>query len=128
MSAINTSGKRRGLNSIVGGLRSCKMGNNTSKEPTAVENRTPEQKEVIEDESETKAEDEHRQISVLIVGAGMRGQTYTTYSKDFPNRMKVVGVAEPVFQRRSMMQNVYKIEKENVFDDWKDVSVEFFVL
>ena len=103
------------------------MGNNTSKKPATVENRTPEQKETIVDESETKAENEHRQISVLIVGAGMRGQIYATYSKDFPNRMNVVGVAEPVFQRRSMMQNVYKIEKENVFDDWKDVSVVFFL-
>lgn len=104
------------------------MGNNTSKEPTNIEKRNPEQRENFEDETETKGneEDEHRQISVLIVGAGMRGQTYATYSKDFPNRMKVVGVAEPVFQRRSMMQNVYKIEEENVFDDWKDVSLTFY--
>ena len=103
------------------------MGNSTSKEPITGETRTSQQRENIKDVPESKAEvDEHRQISVLIVGAGMRGQTYATYSKDFPNRMKVVGVAEPVFQRRNMMQNVYKIEKENVFDDWKDVSFKLF--
>ena len=68
-------------------------------------------------------EPEHRQISVLIVGAGMRGQIYASYASDFPQRMKVVGVAEPIMHRRDMMQKLHKVDESHVFCDWKDVSL-----
>ncbi len=64
-----------------------------------------------------------RQITVLIVGAGQRGQIYALYAKDFPGEMKVVGVAEPVMHRRSMMQKLYKIDERHVFCDWKEVRL-----
>ena len=65
---------------------------------------------------------DQKQITVLIVGAGMRGQIYANYALDFPNRMKVIGVAEPIRYRREMMKKLYKIDEDYVFDDWKDVS------
>ena len=65
-----------------------------------------------------------RKITVFIVGAGMRGQIYASYAKDFPNRMKVVGVAEPITFRREMMKSLYKIDENYVFNDWKDVSID----
>ena len=66
-------------------------------------------------------------ISVLVVGAGMRGQVYATYAKDFPTRMKVVGVAEPKRYRREMMRNLYKVEEKFVFEDWQPVSINFII-
>ena len=66
-------------------------------------------------------ETDQRKITVLIVGAGMRGQIYATYARDFPRRMQVVGVAEPIRHRRELMRTLYKIDENYVFDDWKDV-------
>eukprot|EP00794_Sanderia_malayensis_P018615 gene18615-20492_t len=71
--------------------------------------------------------EEEEQISVLIVGAGMRGQIYARYARDFPGRMKVVGVAEPVLHRRTAMQKWYNIDENCVFSDWKQaVEIEKF--
>ena len=67
-------------------------------------------------------EADQRQITVIIVGAGMRGQIYAKYAVDFPSRMKVVGVAEPIRYRREMIKNLYEIDEDYVFNDWKDVS------
>ena len=66
-------------------------------------------------------EADQRKITVLIVGAGMRGQIYATYARDFPSRMQVVGVAEPIRHRRELMRTLYKIDEKYIFDDWKDV-------
>ena len=72
--------------------------------------------------SENDVETDQRQIKVLILGAGQRGQIYATYASDFPYRMKVVGVAEPITYRREMIKNSYKIDEHYVFEDWKDVG------
>lgn len=83
----------------------------------------PETLNIIENGLHHEAEPElQQQITVLIVGAGMRGQIYASYAKDFPHRMKVIGVAEPIQHRREMMKKRYEIDDEHVFKDWKDVS------
>ena len=50
-----------------------------------------------------------RPVTVIIVGCGQRGQNYAAFALDFPSRMKVVGVAEPVAHRRNMMKTRYQI-------------------
>ena len=61
-------------------------------------------------------------ITVIVAGAGSRGAGYAEFAKNFPDRMKVVGVAEPLeFQRRRMAAE-YGIPRENVFDDWRKMA------
>lgn len=48
---------------------------------------------------------------------------YSQYAKDFPSRLKVVGVAEPKDVRRVSFQKRFSIEDQNVFITWKDVSI-----
>ncbi len=59
-----------------------------------------------------------RPVSLLIVGAGSRGQGYAHYATAAPDRARVVGVAEPRRDRRERLALEHAIPGENVFDDW----------
>ena len=37
-----------------------------------------------------------RQVTAVVVGCGQRGQNYAAFALDFPSRLKIVGLAEPV--------------------------------
>src|SRR5512133_1599865 len=63
-----------------------------------------------------------RPVTVLIVGAGSRGTTYAGFAKLFPERMKVVGVAEPRDFYRERLVREHAIPPERVFTDWKDAA------
>ncbi|XP_026545876.1 uncharacterized protein LOC113427576 [Notechis scutatus] len=57
-------------------------------------------------------------ITVLVIGAGNRGENYSSYALCYPDRMKVIGVADPRELVRQKLQDVHQIPAENVFDDW----------
>ncbi|XP_070615180.1 putative oxidoreductase YteT isoform X2 [Erythrolamprus reginae] len=59
-----------------------------------------------------------RKITVLVIGAGNRGTTYSSYALFYPERMKVIGVADPQQPVRQKLQDAHQIPEENVFDDW----------
>ena len=72
--------------------------------------------------NDVKENNDHRQVTLLVIGAGRRGNVYSQYSKDFPERLKIVGVAEPKRTRRSMFQIRYEIEAGHTFVDWKEAA------
>lgn len=61
-------------------------------------------------------------IQVIIAGAGSRGTGYAQYAKQFPDRMRVVGVAEPRPHYRDRMAVDYGIPSEHVFEDWEEMA------
>ena len=68
-----------------------------------------------------------RQVTAVVVGCGQRGQNYAAFALDFPSRLQVVAVAEPVVHRRRRMQMVYNIEEDKCVEDWRILteSIEF---
>ncbi|XP_034551269.1 uncharacterized protein zgc:154075 [Notolabrus celidotus] len=60
-------------------------------------------------------------VRVIVVGAGSRGGTYSCFATIHPERMEVVGVADPRKFARTKLQQQHKIVDENVFDDWKSI-------
>ena len=62
-----------------------------------------------------------KQLSVIIIGAGARGMTYSREMHKMPEKYKIVGVAEPIDARREHAKNIYGIKEENCFTDWKDI-------
>lgn len=62
------------------------------------------------------------QVSVVVVGAGSRGDIYSNFSSIHPDRMKVIGVADPRKFARTKFQQKYNIIKENVFEDWESMA------
>ena len=63
-----------------------------------------------------------RQVTAVVVGCGQRGQNYAAFAQDFPSRLRVVGVAEPLVHRRRRMQTVYSIEEDKCVEDWRSLT------
>ena len=61
-------------------------------------------------------------VTAIIVGAGGRGQTYAAFSQEHPDRLKIVGVAEPKEYNRQKMIDTYNLPPENVCTDWRDLA------
>ncbi|GAA6220035.1 uncharacterized protein LOC108891663 [Lates japonicus] len=61
-------------------------------------------------------------VRVIVVGAGCRGEIYSQFASIHPDRMKVVGVADPRKFARTKLQQQHKIADENVFDDWHKLA------
>ena len=58
-------------------------------------------------------------VKVLIVGAGGRGSTYAGFAQEHPERMQVVGVAEPRDFYRQRLADSHHIPAEHVFSNWQ---------
>jgi predicted dehydrogenase len=61
-------------------------------------------------------------ITMLIVGAGGRGNTYADYAAMHPDQAQVVGVAEPREFYRNRMAKTHAIPAANVFADWRPAA------
>jgi predicted dehydrogenase len=63
-----------------------------------------------------------RQITGIIVGCGSRGQNYAQYAHHFPERFRVIAIADPRSVVREKLQKLYSIDKKYVFNDWRDLA------
>ncbi len=62
-----------------------------------------------------------KKVSFIVLGAGNRGNAYTKYALNNPDKMEVVGVAEPVDARRIAFKERFNIPEENVVKDWREL-------
>jgi len=60
-----------------------------------------------------------KKLTVALVGAGNRGQTYTNLMRD--ERFQVVAVAEPRKERREYVQKTHNIPDELCFNSWEEL-------
>jgi predicted dehydrogenase len=63
-------------------------------------------------------------VSAVVVGAGGRGMGYSLFAKEFPERLRIVGVAEPKEYNRNWMVENHRLPKENVFSDWQELAAK----
>jgi predicted dehydrogenase len=62
----------------------------------------------------------NKPVTCIILGAGSRGNTYAAWSKEFPEQMRVVGVAEPIPSRQERFARMYDIPAAHRFPSWDD--------
>lgn len=62
-----------------------------------------------------------KKLSVIIIGAGDRGTSYSKLMAKMPDHYQVVGVADPVATRRKSVQERHGIADSGCFVDWKDI-------
>jgi predicted dehydrogenase len=63
-----------------------------------------------------------RPVTAVVVGAGGRGMTYSQFSLAHPDRLKIVGTAEPKEWNRQYMANTYDLADHDVFTDWRELA------
>lgn len=61
-------------------------------------------------------------VTAIVLGAGGRGMTYSQFALAHPDRLKIVGVAEPRVWNREHVANTYQIPTENVTADWRELA------
>ncbi|XP_061831504.1 putative oxidoreductase YteT [Nerophis lumbriciformis] len=57
-------------------------------------------------------------VRIIVVGAGCRGSIYSRYAIIHPDRVQVVGVADPSKFARTKFRQLYNIADENLCEDW----------
>lgn len=60
-------------------------------------------------------------ITAITLGAGNRGTVYGNFAAEFPDEMKIVGVAEPIKFRNDKYAATHNLSDENRFDTWERV-------
>ncbi len=58
-------------------------------------------------------------LKVILIGAGNRGEAYTSIMKELPDQFQVVAVAEPIESRREDIRKKHDLPEEMCFADWK---------
>lgn len=61
-------------------------------------------------------------VTLVVIGAGSRGNTYARYALEYPDKARVVGVAEPRDYYRQKMVSDHHISPDHVFEDWRAVA------
>ncbi|MBK9290012.1 MAG: Gfo/Idh/MocA family oxidoreductase [Bacteroidetes bacterium] len=60
-------------------------------------------------------------VTAITLGAGARGNTYGNYAIQFPDQLKIVGVAEPNPIRNERYARKHDISPGNRFNSWEEV-------
>ncbi|MFT7617095.1 MAG: putative dehydrogenase [Planctomycetota bacterium] len=60
-------------------------------------------------------------ITAITLGAGSRGNVYGNYAVRYPDRLDIVGAAEPIEIRRQRYAKKHKIAKENLVTTWEHI-------
>ena len=60
-----------------------------------------------------------RCVTAIVIGCGNRGQAYSSFALEFPRRLKIVGVVDPLEHRTSRLRRLHNIvDDAMVSDDW----------
>ena len=62
-----------------------------------------------------------KQLTAIVIGAGGRGRGYTNIMLKYPEKFKVVGVAEPIEERRNFIIEKHGVDVNNAYDTWETI-------
>ena len=63
-----------------------------------------------------------KKVKLIVIGAGSRGIGYAEFARLHPDRLEIVGVAEPLEYNRNLMVREYHIPPEHTFTDWRQLA------
>ncbi len=62
-----------------------------------------------------------KKLTAIILGYGMRGETYAKYAVDNPEQLEIKAVAEPEESRRKKAQTLHAIPDSMAFETWEQL-------
>ncbi len=63
-------------------------------------------------------------LTAIIIGCGSRGTSYATQMQKLDKKYKVVGIAEPVENRRENIKQMHNIPAENCYNSWEEILAQ----
>ena len=60
-----------------------------------------------------------KKLSVIVIGAGSRGKTYSEHMRMADGKYEIVAVAEPLTERRNFIKEQNNLPEEMCFTDWR---------
>ncbi|MCB0126414.1 MAG: Gfo/Idh/MocA family oxidoreductase, partial [Caldilineaceae bacterium] len=60
----------------------------------------------------------------IIVGAGHRALTYASYAQQHPDEVQIVGVADPVAERRKFVADLYDLPDDHCFASAEELAAQ----
>lgn len=63
-------------------------------------------------------------VTAIVAGAGSRGRTYAAFALENPDRLKIVGVADPKEWNRTRMAEEHGIPAGGVFTRWEELAAQ----
>jgi len=61
-------------------------------------------------------------VTAVVIGYGQRGSGYSEYAKDFPDKLKIVAIVEPLQHRRDKGGDRHGIPPQNRFSHWNELK------
>src|SRR5438876_12440790 len=65
-----------------------------------------------------------RPVTLALLGTGSRGRTFSSFAQRYPDRARVVAVADPRTDRREILADQLGVAADKRFDDWRDVAAQ----
>ena len=62
-----------------------------------------------------------KKISVIVIGAGNRGDRYAGLMHKSSDKYEIVGMADPTVARQNHFRESYGVPAENCYNDWKEI-------
>lgn len=62
-----------------------------------------------------------KQLSLILIGGGDRGSSYLKYLDIFPDKFKLVGLAEPIAEKRNFLKQQYNVPEEMCFESYEEL-------
>ena len=59
-------------------------------------------------------------VKLVVIGAGSRGNTYSTFATNFPDRAQVVAVVDPDAEKRNRLADKCGVPAENRYNSWEE--------
>ena len=63
-----------------------------------------------------------RPVTLAVLGTGSRGHTFSSFAQRYPERARVVAVADPRIDRREALADELGVAADKRFDDWRDLA------
>ena len=60
-----------------------------------------------------------KQLSLILIGGGDRGSSYLKYLLENPEKFKLVGLAEPVKEKREYLRDTYNVPEDMCFESYE---------
>lgn len=65
-----------------------------------------------------------KQLSVIIIGAGNRGNRYAKHMTENPDKYKIVAMADPQKSRQENFRENYGVPAEACYDSWEEILAQ----